>query len=49
MSPHEQQGLRVLAVALAIILAGQFLSGVFPYLVAVVLLGLLAARFFGRR
>ncbi|MFD7168632.1 MULTISPECIES: hypothetical protein [Streptomyces] len=49
MSPHEKTALRIIAAAFAVIMVGQFLSGIFGYLVALVVLCLLAIRFLGRR
>ncbi|MEV0906117.1 hypothetical protein [Streptomyces hokutonensis] len=49
MSPHEKTAIRIIAAAFAFIVVGQFLRGIFGYLVALVVLCLLAIRFLGRR
>ncbi len=49
MSPHEKTAIRILAAAFAVIVVGQFLRGIFGYLVALVVLCLPAIRFLGRR
>ncbi|WP_158711636.1 hypothetical protein [Streptomyces xylophagus] len=49
MSPHEKTAIRIIAAAFAVIVVGQFLCGIFGYLVALVVLCLLAIRFLGRR
>lgn len=49
MSPREKTALRILAAGYAIILAGQFLRGIYGYFVGIVIVYLLAIRFFGGR
>ena len=49
MSPHEKTAVRIIAAAFAVIVVGQFLRGIFGYLVALVVLCLLAIRFLGGR
>lgn len=47
MTPHEKAAIRLLAAAFAVIVLGQFLRGIFSYLVALVVICLLAIRFLG--
>jgi len=49
MSPREKTALRILAAGYAVIVAGQFLRGIYGYLVGIVIVCLLALRFFGGR
>ncbi|WP_327691127.1 hypothetical protein OG870_17530 [Streptomyces sp. NBC_00461] len=49
MSPHEKTAIRILAAGYAVILAGQFLRGVYGYFVGLVIVYLLAIRVFGGR